>query len=229
MTSLPPGYTGPVPIFPLPMVVLFPDTIVPLHIFEPRYRTMVEDALKGDRLIAMALLKPGWETDYEGAPPVHDILGVGKIVRDERLEDGRFNILLQGVARARIEEQLPPAPYRRARITVLREPAVGPSPVMERLRLGLLAIYSSILKNAVHSDPVQIQSDLTLGMLCDRLAAILEVDVLEKQAVLEALDPAARAERALDMLRRSPIAGGPVASGLREARKRSWPPETSGN
>jgi len=211
------------------MVVLFPDTIVPLPIYEPRYRAMVEDSLKGDRLIAMALLKPGWETDYEGAPPVHDILGVGKIVRDERLEDGRFNILLQGVARARIEEQMPPAPYRRARIRVLPEPSVGPSPVMERLRLGLLAIYSSILKNAVRSEPVQIQSDLTLGTLCDRLAVILDVDVLEKQAILEALDPASRAERALEMLRRSPIVGGPVASGLREARKRSWPPETSGN
>jgi hypothetical protein len=211
------------------MVVLFPNTIVPLHIFEPRYRAMVEDALKGDRLIAMALLKPGWETDYEGAPPVHEVLGVGRIVREERLEDGRFNILLQGVARARIEEQMPPAPYRRARITVLREPAPGPSPVMERLRLGLLAVYSSILKNAVRPEAVHIEADLSLGTLCDRLAAILDVDVLEKQAILEALDPAARAERALEMLRRSPIAGGPVASGLREARKRSWPPEPPTN
>src|SRR5688500_19036057 len=106
--KLPSSYTGPVALFPLPTLVLFPHTIVPLHIFEPRYRAMVGDALLGDRLIAMALLKPGWGKDYEGAPPVHEVVGVGRILRDERTGDGRYNILLEGIARARIEEHLPP-------------------------------------------------------------------------------------------------------------------------
>src|SRR5688572_32938054 len=138
MSHLPSGYTGPVPVFPLPTLVLFPHTVVPLHIFEQRYRAMVMDALKGDKLIAMALLKPGWEKDYEGAPAVHDVVGVGRILRDERTEDGRYNILLEGLARARIEELIPPDPYRRARVRVLAEPLATPSPGLEKVRLGLL-------------------------------------------------------------------------------------------
>lgn len=228
MSSLPENYQGPVPIFPLPTVVLFPNTVVPLHIYEARYRAMIEDALKSDRLIAMALLKPGWERDYEGAPPVHDVLGVGRILRDERLEDGRFNILLHGLARARIEELFPPAPYRRARVRVLPEPSGAVSPRLERVRLGLLAVYSSVL-NSGSAGPIQIEPNLSLGTLCDRLAAILEVEVAEKQAVLEELEPAARAARTIELIRRSPLAGQPVESGLRKIARTVWPPESSSN
>ncbi|HEY3226882.1 MAG TPA: LON peptidase substrate-binding domain-containing protein [Planctomycetota bacterium] len=228
MNPLSSDYAGPVPIFPLPTVVLFPHTVVPLHIYETRYRAMVEDALKGDRLIAMALLRPGWEKDYEGAPPVHDILGVGRILRDERIEDGRFNILLHGLARARIEELFPPAPYRRARIRILPEPAETVSPRLERVRLGLLAVYSSVL-NSGSAGPIQIEPNLSLGTLCDRLAAILEVEVGQKQAVLEELEPSARAARTIELIRRSPLAGQPVESGLRNIAKRAWPPDSSTN
>src|SRR5688572_25873601 len=168
MSHLPSGYTGPVPVFPLPTLVLFPHTVVPLHIFEPRYRAMVGDALLGDRLIAMALLKPGWEKDYEGAPPVHEVVGVGRILRDERTEDGRYNILLEGIARARIEEHLPPNPYRRARVRVLTEPAGQPSPDLERVRLGLLAVYASLLSPQPPSTPSP-EHQLSLGVICDLL------------------------------------------------------------
>jgi len=228
MNPLPAGYTGPVPIFPLPTIVLFPNTVVPLHIYEARYRAMIEDALKADHLVAMALLKPGWEKDYEGAPPVHDVVGVGRIIRDERLEDGRFNILLHGVARARIEELLPPTPYRKARIRVLPEPDEKITPRLERVRLGLLAVYSSVL-NSGSTGPIQIESNLSLGTLCDRLAAILEVEVAEKQAVLEELEPSARAARTIELIRRSPLAGKPVESGLRQIARTAWPPESSSN
>jgi hypothetical protein len=226
--KLSPSYTGPVALFPLPTVVLFPHTVVPLHIFEPRYRAMVGDALKGDRLIAMALLKPGWEKDYEGAPPVHDVVGVGRILRDERTYDGRYNILLEGVARARIEELIPPDPYRRARVRVLTEPLGKASPDLEKVRLGLLAVYASLLSPQPPSIPGP-EHRLSLGVICDLLAALLEVEVGEKQAILEELEPAARAARTIELIRRTPHAARPVVSGLRKILDRAWPPETSSN
>src|SRR5213082_1852536 len=91
------------PLFPLPTVVLFPNVFLPLHIFEPRYRDMVADALTGDRLIGMVLLKPGWESNYEGRPPVYPIGCSGLMTHVERLSsDGHYNIVLRGVERFRV-------------------------------------------------------------------------------------------------------------------------------
>jgi len=86
-----------IPIFPLPNVVLFPNVFLPLHIFEPRYRAMVADALKGDRIIGMALLRPGFEASYEGRPPVYPIGCAGVITHTDPLPDGRSNIVLRGL------------------------------------------------------------------------------------------------------------------------------------
>ena len=94
-----------IPIFPLPEVVFFPDTVLPLHVFEPRYRQMIADCLAGDRWLGVAMLRPGWEKDYQGRPPVHDVAGAGEILQAEVLADGRFNILLDGRARVRILEE----------------------------------------------------------------------------------------------------------------------------
>src|SRR4249920_2867873 len=91
------GFTGVVPIFPLPNVVLFPYVALPLRIFEPRYRKMVADALEDERLIAMALLKPGWETSTVPKPAIHDMVCLGRITADERFPSGEFNIVVTGV------------------------------------------------------------------------------------------------------------------------------------
>ena len=93
------------PLFPLPNVVLFPGVFLPLHIFEARYRAMTEDALAGDRMIGMALLKPGFEAEYEGRPPIYPVGCVGLITHAERLPDGRFHIVLQGVERFRVVDE----------------------------------------------------------------------------------------------------------------------------
>ena len=93
------------PLFPLPNVVLFPNVFLPLHIFEPRYRAMVADALDGDRLIGMVLLRPGWEGDYEGRPPVFPIGCAGLISHHEQLPDGRYNIVLRGLEKFRVERE----------------------------------------------------------------------------------------------------------------------------
>src|SRR5690606_41500295 len=101
------------PLFPLPNVVLFPDALLPLHIFEPRYRTMVADALDSDRHIGMVLLRAGFERDYEGRPPIFDGGCRGVIVHWVRLDDGRYNILLRGLERFRVVRGNPERPHRR--------------------------------------------------------------------------------------------------------------------
>src|SRR3954466_8391179 len=93
------------PLFPLPTVVLFPNVYLPLHIFEPRYREMVSDALDGDRLIGMVLLRPGWQQEYEGRPPVYPIGCSGVITHVEKQQDGRYNLVLRGLERFRIIEE----------------------------------------------------------------------------------------------------------------------------
>src|SRR5947208_12924499 len=98
-------FTGTARLFPLTNLVLFPHVMQPLHVFEPRYRQMTADALAGDRLIALALLKPGWEPDYEGRPDLFPVACLGRIVAEQKLEDGRFNILLRGLARVRMVKE----------------------------------------------------------------------------------------------------------------------------
>jgi Lon protease-like protein len=94
-----------VPFFPLPGVVLFPVAVLPLHIFEDRYRAMTADALAGNQLIAMALLRPGWEKTYYGRPEIEPVVCAGRILSHEKLPDGKYNLLLQGQVRAKVARE----------------------------------------------------------------------------------------------------------------------------
>ena len=115
-----------IPVFPLPNVVLFPNVFLPLHIFEPRYRQMVNDALSGDRIIGMVLLRPGWDDDYEGRPAIYPVGCAGLITHAERLGDGRYNIVLQGLEKFRVLDEDHSRPYRLARVDSIAEvPANG--------------------------------------------------------------------------------------------------------
>ena len=105
-----------VPIFPLPTVVFFPQTYLPLHIFEPRYREMIQEASHHGQCIGMALLKEGWEDQYEDTPPIYSIGCVGRIISSHKLSDGRYNIVLQGLLRCTYQEQTVITKYRQARI-----------------------------------------------------------------------------------------------------------------
>src|SRR6187397_607706 len=100
-----------IPVFPLPNVVLFPNVFLPLHIFETRYREMVADALKGDRIIGMTLLKPGYQADYEGRPPIYAVGCAGVITHAEPLADGRFDIVLRGLEKFRVVSEDSSKPY----------------------------------------------------------------------------------------------------------------------
>ena len=143
----PPAATLPetIPLFPLQDVVLFPGLPEPLHIFEARYRAMVADALEGDRVIGMVLLQPGFESDYDGRPPIYQIGCAGEIVDAEQLPDGRFNIVLHGLVRFRIISEEQDGPYRRARVEALPDPPEtddGTAVHLERGRLvDLLAEF----------------------------------------------------------------------------------------
>lgn len=108
-TSIQVNFGRPMPLFPLDGVTLLPQQVLPLHIFEPRYRQMVEDALDGPGQIAMAVFKGDrWKQEYHGRPPIHNAVCIGQIIQHERLADGRFNIVLQGICRGRIVEESGP-------------------------------------------------------------------------------------------------------------------------
>ena len=120
--QLPEDFTGTVRLFPLPNLVLFPNVVQPLHIFEPRYREMLEDSLAADQLIAIALLQPGWEADYDERPSIFPVTCIGRVVSHSRLEDGRYNLLLLGLRRASVIRELPATTsYRMAEVAVLED------------------------------------------------------------------------------------------------------------
>jgi len=143
------------PIFPLPNVVLFPNVFLPLHIFEPRYRQMVSDALAGERMIGMVLLQRGGEDD-EGAPPVYDVGCAGLITHVERLSDGRYNIVLRGLERFRVVGEENPSSqilYRRALIVPLADNDAGAGPQLlksERQKLEALLAPAEIPVEVLH-------------------------------------------------------------------------------
>src|SRR5262245_26825648 len=172
-----------IPIFPLPNVVLFPNVFLPLHIFEPRYRQMVDDALKGDRIIGMVLLRPGWQGEYEGRPPVYPIGCAGVITHADRLPDGRFNIGLRGREKCRIRDEDPASPYRLAHV----EPV--PEQVPEGLRTAMQAQRRRLEALLVPQPDGQQDRKMPTSMpdedLVNALAQYLEFEPVEKQALPE--------------------------------------------
>jgi len=211
----PKGFSGVVPVFPLPNVILFPGMFLPLHIFEPRYREMTADALRGERLIAMALLKPGWEDQYEGRPPIHPVMGMGKIVEHETLKDGRYNLVLLGLLRVRLLHEVGSGSYRSAKVELLEEPAQEP-PGYERKRRTLLMLYAELMKALAKGVPLP-PDDVPLGMLCDLVSSLIGFDAASRQRLLEELDAGVRCDAILKAFEAAP--------GKDPAPRRPWPPK----
>jgi uncharacterized protein len=175
-----------IPIFPLPNVVLFPNVFLPLHIFEPRYRQMVDEALKGDRIIGMVLLRPGWEGNYEGQPTVYPLGCAGVITHAERLPDGRFNIVLRGMEKFRIEGEEDPDRerlYRVAEVESIAEPS--PDTFRDEMRSERRRLEALLVPQPEgHRDP-KVPSSMADEDLVNALAQYLEFEPVEKQALLE--------------------------------------------
>ncbi len=189
-----------VPLFPLPNVVFFSKTYLPLYIFEPRYCEMVEEALQGDRLIGMVLLKEGWEGDYDRNPPIYQTGSIGKIVRSQRLDDGRYNIILYGLKKCLIRAERYDRSYRQGRIDIVEEPQteILPHPLKEKL-VELTMRYRQKM-----SDKESLESILETGLQDDILVATLSaglpLTVLEKQFLLEAEDLHQRTRRLAELM-----------------------------
>jgi hypothetical protein len=180
------------PLFPLPNVVLFPNVFLPLHIFEPRYREMVADAISADRMIGMVLLRPGWDRDYEGRPPIFPIGCSGVMTHVERLGDGRFNIVLRGLERFRIVEENHERSYRRATVESLHEQALGGGErdAVRRCRSKLESLLTTAVGDLhLGSGKARGDSKIPSAMadedLVNALAQYLDLEPLEKQALLE--------------------------------------------
>jgi Lon protease-like protein len=184
-----------VPLFPLPNVVLFPDVPLPLHVFEPRYRALVADALGSHRTVGIAVLKPGYEADYHGRPPIYPIGCSGTIVQEERLEDGRFNIVLQGRERFRVVEEQGGGPYRLAFVEPLSEQPSGDHSSLDVLGREVLEAISRLGDSSV-----VVQGDVSASLLVNGLCQELDLPVVEKLDLLSCESIESRARRLLELL-----------------------------
>ena len=188
-----------IPIFPLPNVVLFPNVFLPLHIFEPRYRDMVADALEGDRMIGMVLLRPGWEGRYDGRPPIYPIGCAGVISHHEKMPDGRYNIVLRGLEKFRVLDEDDSKSYRLAHIQPLLETI--PASDREEIRAARAKLEALLVPQPTgrgvdrRLPPAMADEDLV-----NTLAHYLELEPLEKQALLEREGLLARCRSLIELL-----------------------------
>jgi hypothetical protein len=202
------------PLFPLPDVVLFPHALMPLHIFEPRYRALTRDVLAGDHMLSIVRLRPGFEKDYEGRPPVFEVAGMGEVVQSQELPDGRFNLLVRGLSRVRIERELPPElPYRLATVRALHDEYSGADLGVARAALEALADrLAAALPQGGDILRQVVRDAREPGALSDVLGASVIVEPNARQDLLETTDVATRLQKVSDgvaeLLRRLPAPRG---------------------
>lgn len=193
-----------VPLFPLPNVVLFPNAVLPLHIFEERYKTMAVDALRADGTIAMALLRPGWEKCYYQRPAIEPVVCIGTVLNHERLPDGCYNLLLQGLSRARIVKEYGDRSYRLAMLQTLAE---GPTPEIELAnhRQKMMEIFGNGVfgqTTAGKQFREMLAGPLTTSQVADLVAFNFLDGVELKQELLAEEDVARRIARIVKELER---------------------------
>ncbi len=193
-------------IFPLPSSVLIPSGHLPLHVFEPRYRRLVSDAIADDSVIGIPLLEPGWEAEYEGKPPVRPVMGVGIIRAADRMPDGRYNILVEGVLRVRIVEEIASdTPYRivRGEAVADRIDAEDEADIqaqVQTVRQLALDLAAALPEQAGPSFARACMRERDPGRLADLAAAAVLLDVRERQNFLEEANVLRRLRVASDAL-----------------------------
>ena len=189
-----------IPLFPLPNVVLFPNVFLPLHIFEARYRDMVTDALAADRIIGMVLLRPGWESDYDGRPAIYPVGCAGLITHAERLPDGRFNIVLQGMEKFKVLDEDDSRAYRLARVDIVNEqPANGDD--KDEMRLARRRLEALLVPQPKgRGSDTKVPASMADEDLVNALAQYLELEPVEKQALLERDSLLARCRSLIELL-----------------------------
>ena len=217
--SLPDDFNNLVRLFPLPNVVLFPGVLQGLHIFEPRYLDLLFDAAESDNLITMAVLKADSFAAMLGEQPeIYETVCIGKVVTQVRLEDGRFNILLVGSARARVRRELPTEDlYRVAQIELLEEYCEGTEEEIKSLRRELIGKFGLFAKtNHLSSEPIRqiLANQLPFGLLVDLIAYALSGPLHKQIEVLECMECTQRARIVLEMLNHHLEVSSDEASGF---------------
>ncbi len=223
------NFSGTTRLFPLPNLVLFPHVLQPLHIYEPRYRESLDEALAGDSLMAMATLAPGWENDYEGRPPLYPSACLARIILSHKLEDGTSNVMLMGLERIRIIRELSPIKsFREVEVEICEdqypiERAAARAALFRELHDALVRIAPGLHLIQEQLDQL-LASGLPLGVLTDILGYTMDIDVDRKQALLAELNVHRRAEMLLEHL--DTESGEPACC---EAEGLVFPPRFSDN
>lgn len=194
-----------IPVFPLPDVVLFPGVFLPLHIFELRYRQMVKDSLAGDRLIGISLIRPGWDHDAAGRPAIYPVGCVGLISHIEELSDGRYNLVLNGVEKFRVvREEEPVRAYRRASVDYVDERMTAADrDSVRRQRHHLEHLLTTVADTPDQPFP----SNLSDEEVINALAQYLDLEPIERQALLEQDGVARRCGALIDLLEMKEMSG----------------------
>ena len=194
-----------VPIFPLPNVVFFPKTLLPLHIFEERYRTMTREAIAGEGRIVMVLLREGWEAKYHKNPAVHEVACLGKIETYEELEGGKYNIILAGESRVRLVREVQHSPYRLAEVEELEEhPCDEEELAIVRRRNHLGGLFSRFTELATVGKhrAQELVPQLNFEALVNMVASTLNLPAEEKQSLLEIDQITERCDSLIPVLQR---------------------------
>ncbi|MBX2810652.1 MAG: LON peptidase substrate-binding domain-containing protein [Myxococcales bacterium] len=187
-----------VPIFPLPGTVLLPHTLLSLHIFEPRYRKMMAHCIENHRIIAITMLQERGEPDAHGRPPVFSMAGLGYIRRSAKLPDGRYNAVIQGIARVLLEDEHPPAQcFRRGQAALIEDPPLKTAANCTSIRTAGHALQALCCRAFAHPNGAELLDELGQlepGRLADTVAATVIDEVYERQRILEATDVLKRIE-----------------------------------
>ncbi len=198
------------PIFPLPNAVLFPNTLLPLHVFEPRYQQLLQRIMEGDKRLAIALLAPGWEPDYYGAPPIHPVMGLGEVISHNQLSGGRSNILVRGLARVRlVQEHHTALEYRTVRALIERTRAApndGLARHLATVRQLFAHVVTRIPQVSLDDAEVLFQEGSDPEQVLDAIASATPGPSARKQALLEERCVEQRALLLADLL--ADVAGG---------------------
>jgi ATP-dependent Lon protease len=200
------------PLFPLPQTVLFPGALLPLHVFEPRYRALVRDALASHRTLSVVLIADPSSLDKNGHPAIASVAGVGVIIDHADLPGGRYNILLRGRARVALRELPFEAPYRRAAASVIESTHAEVPQGEVMALLSMASAFAGIVRERDRSFDFHLPRDASPALLADLCAHHLVLDARERQAILETVDTAARVRRVSDVLavQRLTLSGEPL-------------------
>lgn len=206
----------PVPVFPLPGVVMFPHAAMPLHIFELRYRTMVRDALSGERLIALATLKPGWQDDYQGSPAFHEIGCVATFESVEWLPNDCYDLRLRGMWRARFLRVAREFPYRACDVEVLpSSPYDEDDPLAGMERAALLETTRKLLPLGAEAwtQPPLTTTDASFETVVNNIAQSSRLSTEARLELLSIDSVFDRARRLHELLKTITAAPPPPPSG----------------